>query len=86
MIFVLWEYLKVVLPLSDWRNDTYFIFQLLLEVLYSVIMYGPYQHDTSVIDTNAVSITCLIILTFVRFQASPALVVEAVSLLECYLV
>jgi len=49
-------------------------------------MYGPYQHDTSVIDTNAVSVTCLIILTFIRFQASAALVVQAFSHLGCYLV
>jgi len=62
------------------------IFQLLLEVLYSIIMYGPYQHDTSVIDTDTVSITCLIVLTFIRFQAFAALVVETFSLLGCYLV
>jgi len=55
-------------------------------VLYSVIMYGPYQRDTSVIDTNAVSVTCLIILTFIRFQASVVLVVEAFSHLGCCLV
>jgi hypothetical protein len=45
-------------------------------VLYSFIMYGPYKDDTSVIDTNTVSITHLIVLTFVRFQISASFVVE----------
>ena len=39
-------------------------------------MYGPYKDDTSVIDTNTVSITHLIVLTFVRFQVSASFVVE----------